>query len=67
MASVIESTLSAGKYIDTQAVSRPHAVAAALEIIAGLAASGGSGVNLGYEFEQLSSYADKIQEALRVK
>jgi hypothetical protein len=67
MASLIESALSAGKYIDTPAISRPHAVAAALEIIAGLAASGATGINLGYEFEQLSSYADQIEQALKVK
>ncbi|EJN17251.1 hypothetical protein PMI36_05585 [Pseudomonas sp. GM79] len=44
---------------------RAYAVAAALEVIAGYVASGLS-VNLESEMESLSSYADKIQEALKV-
>jgi hypothetical protein len=46
--------------------SRTHAVAAALEVIAASAADGAP-INLSYEFEHLSTYADQIQEALKVK
>lgn len=46
---------------------RRYAVAAALEVIAGFVASGHPSVSLDYEFGQLSSYADQIQEALKVK
>lgn len=43
---------------------RGHAVAVALELIANKASSS-EGISLARELEQLSSYADKIQEALR--
>jgi|MedtruStandDraft_1076414.scaffolds.fasta_scaffold17339_2 hypothetical protein len=66
MASLIDSVLTAGKFIDTPAVSRPQAVAAALEVIASYSASN-SGINLEAEMKRLSSYADLIQEALKVK
>lgn len=46
---------------------RAHAVAAALEVIAGFVASGGPSISLAVEFENLSDYADKIQEALKTK
>ncbi len=46
-------------------IYRGRAVAAALEVIAGYAASGSPSVNLSYEFEQLSTYADQIQAALK--
>lgn len=46
---------------------RRYAVAAALEVIAGFAASGHPSVSLDYEFGQLSKYADQIQEALKAK
>lgn len=67
MTSLIESVITAGKFEGTPPLSRQHAVAAALEVIAGVAASGNPSVNLSYEFEQLSTYADQIQEALKVK
>ncbi|EPL03893.1 hypothetical protein [Pseudomonas sp. CF161] len=67
MPTLLETVHSAGKYIETPVVSRPYAVAAALEVIAGLAASGSPATNLAAEFENLSLYADKIQEALKVK
>ena len=67
MASLLETVHSAGKFVGTPAVSRPYAVAAALEVIAGLAASGNPSVNLNHEFEQLSTYADQIEAALTVK
>ncbi|TWR85091.1 hypothetical protein FJD38_22680 [Pseudomonas saxonica] len=45
---------------------RTYAVAAALEVITALAASGSS-VNLESEMKSLSNYADLIQEALKAK
>lgn len=48
-------------------MARGHAVAAALETIAALAASGNTSVDLEKEFSKLSAYADKIQEALAAK
>ncbi|VVM95488.1 hypothetical protein [Pseudomonas fluorescens] len=67
MTTLIEAVHSAGKNLDAPKTSRNYAVAAALEVIAGLAASGNTAVNLSYEFEQLSTYADQIQAALKVK
>lgn len=43
---------------------RAFAVAAALEVIAARASGASGNLNLSYEFEQLSRYADQIQEAL---
>ena len=45
---------------------RAHAVAAALEVIAAKA-SGADSTNLDREMGKLSEYADRIQEALKVK
>ncbi|TWC27697.1 MULTISPECIES: hypothetical protein [unclassified Pseudomonas] len=45
---------------------RGHAVAVALELIASKASSA-EGMSLVRELDHLSSYADKIQEALKVK
>jgi len=46
--------------------TREAAVAAALEVIAG-AVSSGAPINVESEMKSLSSYADLIQEALKVK
>ncbi len=46
--------------------SRAHAVAVALELIASKS-SGGEDLNIQRELDKLSEYADKIQEALKVK
>ena len=46
---------------------RAFAVAAALEVIAARATGPSGNVNLSYEFEQLSRYADQIQEALAAR
>lgn len=47
---------------------RAHAVAAALEVIALKASQSGAHLTqLEKEFERLGSYADKIQEALKVE
>lgn len=43
---------------------RAIAVGAALEVIAARATGPSGNVNLSYEFEQLSRYADQIQAAL---
>lgn len=67
MTTLIEAVHSAGKNIDSPKTSRMYAVAAALEVICAHAASGRTSVNLGHEFEQLSTYADHIQEALKSK
>lgn len=67
MSTLIEAVQSAGKNLDAPKTSRNYAVAAALEVISGLAASGNTSVNLTYEFEQLSKYADQIQAALKSK
>lgn len=67
MSDLIEAVHSAGKNLDAPKTSRNYAVSAALEVIARLAASGSTSVNLSYEFEQLSKYADQIQAALKVK
>ncbi|WP_223429984.1 hypothetical protein [Pseudomonas sp. GL-B-26] len=45
---------------------RGHAVAVALELIASKATIA-EGISLSRELDNLSSYADKIQEALKVK
>ncbi|WP_265532582.1 hypothetical protein [Pseudomonas saponiphila] len=45
---------------------RGHAVAVALELIASKA-SGGEAFSISRELDHLSDYADKIQEALKVK
>lgn len=67
MTTLIEAVHSAGKHIDSPKTSRMYAVAAALEVISAHAASGSTSINLGHEFEQLSTYADQIQEALKAK
>lgn len=66
MTDVGKHTVYAGDDQTVPTYSRTHAVAAALEVIAASAA-GGAPINLSYEFEQLSRYADQIQEALKVK
>ncbi|MBD9443089.1 hypothetical protein [Pseudomonas sp. PDM04] len=50
----------------TPDAARAHAVAVALELIASKA-SGGEGLNIPRELDNLSNYADQIQEALKVK
>lgn len=67
MTTLIEAVHSAGKNLDSPKTSRMYAVAAALEVIRAHATSGSTSVNLGHEFEQLSTYADHIQEALKAK
>ncbi|MCV4285083.1 hypothetical protein [Pseudomonas capsici] len=47
-------------------VRRAYAVAAALEVISSKA-SGADSTSLKIEFSNLSTYADQIQEALKVK
>ncbi|MFC3608221.1 hypothetical protein [Stutzerimonas tarimensis] len=57
--------VSASEYSSDEAKGRrAYAVAAALEVIAARAAGPSGEVSLEYEFEQLSKYADQIQEAL---
>jgi hypothetical protein len=67
MTTLIEAVHSAGKNLDSPKTSRMYAVAAALEVIRAHAESGSTSVHLGHEFEQLSTYADHIQEALKAK
>nr|WP_315436042.1 hypothetical protein [uncultured Pseudomonas sp.] len=66
IAEAISSSQSATINSKTR-IARGHAVAAALETIAAFAASGNTSVDLEKEFSKLSAYADKIQEALKVK
>ncbi|UPF01763.1 hypothetical protein MXB02_14265 [Pseudomonas mosselii] len=65
--SILNAITSAGedRRIDPSQ-KRAYAVAAALEVISAKAASP-EGTNLTHEFEQLSTYADQIQAALRVQ
>ena len=60
------STLNAANAGLDANVTRAHAVAAALEVIAAKASSADA-TGLFREFANLSSYADQIQEALKVK
>ncbi|QJI29923.1 hypothetical protein HKK55_14810 [Pseudomonas sp. ADAK18] len=66
MTDVGKHAVAAGNEQTLPEYSRTHAVAAALEVIAALAA-GGTALNLTHQFEHLSKYADQIQEALKVK
>ncbi|KAE9640654.1 hypothetical protein EJA70_24470 [Pseudomonas sp. PB103] len=59
------STTAVGPRIPSE-VARAHAVASALELIAARASSSAS-VHLSQELDNLSKYADQIQEALKVK
>ena len=65
MSELAKTVLGASPKKTTDEHYRAHAVAAALEVIAGYVASGVP-VNLESEMESLSGYADKIQEALKV-
>jgi hypothetical protein len=67
MSELSKNTMNAAPTKTPAEFQRAHAVAAALEVLAGYAASGSPSVNLGHEFEQLSTYADHIQEALKAK
>jgi len=58
--------LDASSRDTTELDQRARAVSAALTIIEAKAA-GGSDITLKAEFNHLSEYADKIQEALKVK
>lgn len=64
---LLNAVTSAGesRKIDA-AEKRAYAVAAALEVIAAKA-SGADATNLDREIGKLSEYADRIQEALKVK
>jgi len=67
MSEISKSIVAAGNNDTNEDHHRRYAVAAALEVIAGLAASGNPSTNLSLEFDKLSSYADKIQEALKAQ
>ncbi|HJH17671.1 MAG TPA: hypothetical protein K8W20_03015 [Pseudomonas lactis] len=67
MAEIGKNIVAAGNNGTNEDHHRRYAVAAALEVIAGYAASGHPSINLDYEFGQLSSYADQIQKALKAK
>jgi len=67
MSEVGKLVLLASQKTTHEEIFRLNAVAAAAEIIAALAASGAPGINLASEFDSLSAYADKIQDALKVK
>lgn len=66
MTDVGKHVVSAGSDDSVQELSRTNAVAAALEVITAYATSG-TPINLSYQFEQLSKYADQIQDALKVR
>lgn len=51
---------------ETRANYRKLAVEAALEVIKAAALGGGLGSGLGYEFQNLSAYADLIQASLEL-
>lgn len=64
---IMASILRAGESRDANpAEKRANVVAAVLEVIAAKA-SGADATNLDREFNNLSAYADRVQEALRVK
>ncbi|MBX6510477.1 hypothetical protein BTW15_01285 [Pseudomonas syringae pv. tomato] len=67
MPDLLKTVTSAASLKTPEQHHRAHAVAAALEVIAGYAASGSPSVNLSYELEQLSTYADQIQAALKAE
>ncbi|MFJ2379899.1 hypothetical protein [Pseudomonas protegens] len=58
--------IDAGPRESEELDQRARAVAAAISVIEAKAA-GGSDINLKNEFFHLSDYADKIQEALKLK
>ena len=67
MASDLSSNVqNAGPLKSPENHQRGRAVAAALEVIAARASSSAP-VNLEQEFDNLSKYADQIQEALKTK
>jgi len=66
MSEISKNVTSAGALKTAEQHHRAHAVAAALEVIAARSTGSSGSVNLSYEFEQLSTYADQIQAALKV-
>lgn len=66
MSAISEHVFKSGPHKTNEDIHRAHAVAAALETIGAYVATN-SGVNLESEIENLSAYADKIQEALKAK
>ncbi|WP_434626208.1 hypothetical protein J3P84_23570 [Pseudomonas sp. Z1-29] len=66
MENLRESIKVAGDVDYSNEVRRTAAVSAALTVIA-YKASGADSTNLSVEMTRLSTYADQIQEALRVK
>ena len=62
-----QSMLDSANQAYSEQDKRAFAVAAALEVIAARATGPSGNVNLSYEFEQLSQYADQIQQALAVQ
>ncbi|MGU2465998.1 hypothetical protein ACTVYS_09150 [Pseudomonas aeruginosa] len=64
---ILNAITSAGESRQINASEkRAYAVSIALEIIAAKAASA-EGASLTHEFDQLSTYADRIQAALRTQ
>ena len=67
MSEIGKNIVAAGTNKTEEEHRRRYAVAAALEVIAEYVASGSPGASLSYELDQLSRYADLIQDALKVK
>ncbi|MEX5322367.1 hypothetical protein WCE04_23885 [Pseudomonas shirazica] len=65
MSEIAKHVTSAGPLKTSEQHQRAHAVAAALEVIAARASGASGNMNLDYEFEKLSTYADQIQAALK--
>lgn len=67
MSSISDLVLKSTHLNNADKSYRANAVAAALEVIAARSGGASGNVNLAYEFEQLSAYADQIQEALKTE
>ena len=67
MSTISQNVLNASTDNGPKEILRKYAVAAALEVIAARATGSSGNVNLSYEFEQLSNYADQIQAALEAE
>lgn len=67
MSTIANLVLSAGSNRTDQEMYRRNAVAAALEVIAANVQGAGTHGLLEEEMKKLSTYADQIQEALKIK